>query len=425
MKTGYTHMRCGLIGEHLGHSFSKIIHEKIADYSYDLVELELNEVECFVKSKQLDAFNVTIPYKKTVIPFLDGISDEAKRIGAVNTVVRRKDGLLYGYNTDYFGFSSMIDALGIDIKGKKAVILGSGGASLTVNAVLVDRGVREIVTVSRGGENNYENISKHFDADVIINATPIGMYPNNGKRLIDLDNFKNCKAVLDLIYNPANTALLLDAERLGIPHINGLFMLVSQAVKAFEFFTGDSAEDGIIDKISRQIEFDTKNIILVGMPASGKTTVGRLIAKELGRQFVDADEAFEQMHSVSPKDAILTLGEDEFRRMESITLSSICKESSLVIATGGGAVTRKCNYDTLRQNGTVIFLRRDLSLLCTENRPISQSRDLSELFAERRPYYESFSHLSIDSTEIPQKTAELIIEKTRSRIEEQNYGGKK
>lgn len=410
MRSGNSKMRCGLIGEHLGHSFSKLIHAKITDYSYDLVELPPEGVGEFVKKGGYDAFNVTIPYKKTVMPFLDRISDEAMRIGAVNTVVRRADGTIDGYNTDYFGFDGMLTALGVDPVGKKAVVLGSGGASVTVQAVLADRGVRETVVVGRTLENNYGNIDRHLDAELIINTTPVGMYPNNGQSPVRVADFKRCEGVLDVIYNPERTALLLEAEELGIPHINGLYMLVAQAVKAYEFFTGDEAEKGIIQKITDEIAFDTKNVVMIGMPGCGKSTVGRIIADLMGRPFFDADGEFTKMHSITPAEAITTLGEDKFREMEHETLCTLGKESGAVIACGGGVITREYNYAPLHQNGTVVYLRRELSRLATNGRPLSQGKDLSALYESRRAGYERFADLQIDSTEVPEATAYLIIE---------------
>ncbi len=408
MKVGYKSMKCGLIGEHLGHSFSPMIHSEIADYTYELRELTPSEVAGFVREGDLDAFNVTIPYKKAVMPYLDEISPEAERIGAVNTVVR-KNGKIVGYNTDYYGFCGMLDMSGIDPRGKKAIILGNGGASLTVRAALSDRGAKEIVVVDIGLENNYNNIDRHFDSEIIVNATPVGMYPNNGKSLVSVGAFKNCCGVLDVIYNPYKTALLLDAEHRGIKHINGLYMLVCQAVKAFEFFTGDTAEEGICARITEKIERQTKNIVLIGMPGCGKSTVGRLIAEKIGRELFDSDEEFAKMHGMTPAEAINTLGEDKFREMEHLTLCKLCKESSTVIATGGGAVTREYNYDILRQNSTVVYLKRELSRLPTGGRPLSQREGVAALFEARRPLYERFAHITAESTETPEKTARLIL----------------
>ena len=410
MKHGYQAMKCGLIGEHLGHSFSPQIHAALADYSYELVELPPEGVGEFVRHGGFDAFNVTIPYKKDVMPFLDSISSEAKKIGAVNTVVRHADGTVHGYNTDYFGFDGMLTASGIDVRGKKVLVLGSGGASVTVQAVLADRGAKDVVVIGRSLENNYTNLHLHADADVIVNTTPVGMYPNNGQSPVELSRFPRCAGVLDVIYNPAETALLLEAEALGIPRINGLYMLVAQAVKSFEFFTGDVAEEDIIETITRQISKQTKNIILIGMPGCGKSTVGRLLAEQMGRPFYDADVEFTTMHGITPAEAIPSLGEDRFREMEHETLCKLGKMSGSVIACGGGAVTREYNYAPLHQNGIIIYLERELSRLATGGRPLSQKTSPEALYAARKDAYERFADLRIQSTEVPERTATAMLE---------------
>jgi len=408
MKTG-TSMKCGLLGEHLGHSFSPLIHGELADYTYDLIERAPEEVGEFVRSGGYDAFNVTIPYKKAVIPFLDKISPEAAQIGAVNTVVRRADGTIEGYNTDYFGFDGMLTASGIDPQGKKALVLGSGGASATVQAVLRDRGVRELIVVGRSLENNYDNLDRHCDAELIVNTTPVGMYPNNGFSPIDLSIFPKCCGVLDVIYNPARTALILDAEERGIPAMSGLFMLVGQAVKAFEFFTGDSAEPDAIAKITRKISQETKNIVLIGMPGCGKSTVGKLLAEKLGRPFFDADEEFSSMHGITPAEAIARFGEDRFREMEHEVLLALGKESGSVIACGGGVVTREINYRPLHQNGVILYLRRELSRLATNGRPLSQKTSPEALYLARKDAYERFADVTVESTEVPELTADAML----------------
>ena len=404
MKQGYQHMKCGLLGEHLGHSFSPIIHQKIADYSYSLIELSPDQVGSFVKSGELDAFNVTIPYKKAVMPFLDVIAPEAEAIGAVNTVVRGNDGTLYGYNTDYFGFDYMIRSAGIRVDGKKALVIGAGGASATVCAVLHDRGVRELVVIGRA-DNTKENLMRHADAEIIVNATPVGMYPKNGISPIDLSLFPACEGVLDVIYNPAKTKLLLEAEARGIPAANGLSMLVAQAVKAFEYFTKDTAEDGIIDDVVQTIARDTHNIILVGMPGCGKSTVGRLLAKKLARPFFDADDEFYAMHSQIPAEVISSAGEERFREMEHAVLCELGKKSGAVIATGGGAVTRAYNYEPLHQNGIILFLDREVDKLPIKGRPLSQLKTPAMLYRERIDAYHRFADYKIQSTEIPEQTA--------------------
>ena len=407
MKSGYSQLKCGLLGEHLTHSFSPLIHKMLADYEYSLYEVEPKHLESFVKNDDVDAYNVTIPYKKAVMPFLDEISAEAAAIGAVNVVVR-KNQKLYGYNTDYFGFAYMLDSARIKVEGKKAIIFGNGGAAATIKAVLCDRKIGEFITVN-SKNNTPENLSKHSDATIIINATPVGMYPNNRKSPVDLSLFPKCEAVLDIVYNPARTELILQAEGLGITAVGGLSMLVAQAAKGFELFTDDRYENGIIEKIIDKISFDTQNIILVGMPSSGKSTVGTLLADKLSRSFFDADAEFEKMHGITPAMAINTLGEPKFREMEIATLAELGKLSGTIIATGGGAVTRKENYPSLRQNGVIIYLKRELDKLSTEGRPLSQRNNLAELFEKRKLLYESFANITAENCGTPEETANTLI----------------
>lgn len=408
MKHGYKNLKCGLIGEHLGHSFSPLIHRELADYSYELCELPPEELGSFVKSGKLDAFNVTIPYKKDVMRFLDEISPEARAIGAVNTVVRTNDGKLRGYNTDYFGFCHMVDLSGIDLSGKKAIVFGTGGASVTVCAVLRDRGVREL-TVIGIEDNTPENLAKHSDAEIVVNATPVGMYPKNGVSPVDISIFENCLCVFDVVYNPARTALILQAEEKNIPYVNGLPMLVAQAAKAFEFFTGDNSEEGCIQKITSLINKKNQNIILVGMPGCGKSTVGNIISQKLKREFIDADSEFEKMHHISPADCINQRGEDEFRRLEHETLTSLGKRSGIVIATGGGAVTREYNYAPLHQNGKIFFIERALDKLSRNGRPLSMKTTPEEMYAKRVGAYKRFADVTVHSNEVANDTANKII----------------
>ena len=408
MKTGYSHIRCGLIGEKLSHSFSEMIHRELADYPYELIELSPCEVENFVKSLQLDAYNVTVPYKKAVMPFLDFISPEAKAIGAVNTVVCGKDGRLCGYNTDHFGFSYMLDASKIQVAGKKVIVFGTGGASATVCAVLRERGVRELAVIA-SRDNKEDVLKNHYDSQIVINTTPVGMYPKNGAAPTDISLFPLCEGVLDVIYNPSKTRLLLDAEKRGLPHANGLSMLVAQAVRAFELFTGDIADYSVCDDIIKLIEFNTKNIILIGMPGCGKSTVGRIVAEKLSRQLYDADKVFEEAFGRTPADVIRGDGEEKFRHMEHEIAEHLGKLNGAVIAMGGGVVTRLCNYDSLHQNGTLVFLERELSRLSSEGRPISQITSIQALYDSRIEAYRRFADVTVSSTEIPNDTAELII----------------
>ena len=408
MRSGYANMKCGLIGEKLGHSFSAMIHGLLADYSYDLIELAPDQVERFMKSNSLDAFNVTIPYKKTVMPYLDVISPEAEAIGAVNTVVREKDGRLYGYNTDYFGFSYTLDSSGIEVKDKKVIVFGAGGASATACAVLRDRGVRELAVIS-SKDNTPKNLEKYSDFQLIVNTSPVGMYPKNGKTPVDISAFPQCQGVVDVIYNPSLTRLLLDAEEMGLPHVNGLPMLVAQAVKAFELFTGDRAEADACRSVISKIQADTKNIILIGMPGCGKSSVGRLLAQMLNRSFYDADDVFKETFGRTPAEVITAEGENVFRAMEHTVCEDLGKLSGAVISCGGGVVTREYNYPSLHQNGTVIFLQRELSRLSKKGRPISQSTSVEELYAQRRAAYERFADITVQSTEVQKNTALLML----------------
>ena len=415
MKYGYKHLGCGLIGKKLGHSFSRPIHNAMADYPFELYELEEHQLEDFIKSDRYDALCVTIPYKKDVMPFLDEISKEARAIGAVNVIVRR-DGRLYGYNTDYFGFDYMVSRSGVDLFGKKAIVFGRGGASATICALLRDKGVRELVTFG-SADNTPENVAKHTDAQIIVNATPVGMYPNNCASPADLSLFPDCEAVFDLIYNPARTALMMDAEKRGIVTVGGLSMLVAQAARAFEHFTGDDYEEGIIEQVVSKITAEAANLILVGMPGCGKSSIGRIIADKLGREFLDSDVEFERMHGITPADAINTLGEEKFREMETETLALISKQSGKVIATGGGVVTKERNYPLLHQNGVIVFLDRELSNLATDGRPLSQRGSLEALYAKRAGLYRAFADITVKSTEVKELTADAIVSEFRNFIE--------
>lgn len=382
-----TKIRAGLIGGKLGHSFSPRIHAALADYPYDLIELAEDEVGAFLQKGDLDALNVTIPYKKTVMPYLAEISPEATRIGAVNTILRRPDGSLVGHNTDYAGFSDTVRDLGVSLGGKKVVILGSGGASRTAVTVATDRGAREVIVVSRTGENNYENINRHADAEILVNATPVGMYPRNGVSPVSLENLPRLEAVIDMIYNPARTALLLEAERLGIPHCNGLLMLVSQARRAAELFLDVRIADGEVRSITQGIARDTENVILIGMPGCGKTTLGKRIAAMTGRRFADCDEEIVRLAGKPIAQIFAEDGEEVFRALETEALANIAKESGLVIATGGGVVTRARNYPLMHQNGRILFLDVPPDALPTEGRPLSQKKTPAVLYGERLPLY--------------------------------------
>lgn len=377
----------GLLGRTLRHSYSPQIHALLGDYEYRLFEVEPQDLEAFLKKREFGGINVTIPYKKDVLPYLSGISDNAKRIGAVNTIIVKEDGGLYGDNTDYDGFLCLVQKSGFQVKGKKALVLGTGGASLPISAVLSDLGAREVVFISRSGENNYQNLSRHADADLIVNTTPVGMYPNNLKAPLSLSEFPNLSGVLDIVYNPQKTKLILDAERLGIPAYSGLLMLVAQGKRAAELFLGHDIPDSETDRIFKKLSTEMQNIVLVGMPGCGKTTVGKALAEQLNRPFFDADEEILKQTGKSAEAWIEACGEAVFRQKETEVLESLCKQSGTVIATGGGAVTVPENADILRQNSIVFFINRDVSALPVEGRPLSKATALSEMYEVRLPLY--------------------------------------
>ena len=400
-------MQCGLLGRKLGHSYSPQIHAQLASYSYSLFEKEPEELEGFLKNGNFVGLNVTIPYKKDVIPFLDQLSPVARRLGAVNTIVRRGDGSLVGHNTDYFGFRYLVQQSGLDVSGKKVLVLGSGGASNTAVAALQELGAR-VVIISRSGENNYGNLHLHANASVIVNTTPVGMYPNTGVSPIDLGCFPQLEGVLDVVYNPARTRILLDAENRGLVAMNGLWMLVAQAKESAEWFSGETIPDSRITEIHAALRAQMENIILVGMPGCGKTTIGRLLARETGKQFVDADEALEARVGRKITDIIPTDGEAAFRCLETETLAELGKQSGFVIATGGGCVTQERNYPLLHQNGTILWLTRALDKLPTEGRPLSQTGKLQQMLATRQPMYRRFADAVIENDGTVEETLAQI-----------------
>lgn len=406
-------MKCGLIGESLLHSYSPQIHKSLVadEYSYELCQISRNELENFVTSRRLDAYNVTIPYKKAIIPYLDFVSDQALKIGAVNTVVTSPDGRLCGYNTDYFGFMKTVERLNVDLKGKKALVLGSGGASRTAQTVLSDLGA-DVTVISRSGNDNYKSVyDLHADASFIVNCTPVGMYPNTGESPIDISRFPRLSGVVDMVYNPYKTKLIYDAESLGVPVQNGLLMLVSQAAAASELFLGGQRKltDADIDRITNEIACSAKNIILVGMPGSGKSTVGKLVADKLSREFIDTDALIVQRSGMDIPSIFEKYGEEEFRRIETSVCADVGKLNGKVISTGGGVVTRAENRYSIKQNSTVFFVDRDLSALPTDDRPLSQKASLDEMLKARLPLYLDFSDYKIDNCGLPEEAADKII----------------
>ncbi len=390
-------LRCGLLGRTLGHSYSPAIHAELGDYEYKLYEKEPQELAAFLQSGEFDALNVTIPYKKDVMAYCAELSPAAQRIGSVNTLVRRKDGTLYGDNTDADGFAYMVKTSGVGVAGKKALVFGSGGASVTACDVLKTLGAASVTVISRSGPDNYENLDRHADAEILVNTTPVGMYPKNGVSAVDLEKFPDCRGVFDVVYNPARTALLLQAEKLGIRHAGGLSMLVAQARRASELFTGSQIANAEIMRIERKLAREMQNIVLVGMPGCGKSVVGAALAKRLGRPLLDSDALVTQTAKTPIPEIFRVQGEGAFRALETQALRELGKRSGAVIATGGGSVLREENYDLLHQNGVIVWLRRALSALPIDGRPVSQSVALDELYRTREPRYRRFADCIVDN----------------------------
>ncbi len=402
-------LKCGLLGEKLGHSYSPQIHGMLAGYEYKLYEKSREELEAFLLQGDWDGLNVTIPYKKAVVPYCAALSPMAERLGSVNTLVRRADGSLFGDNTDAYGFELLVRRGGVSVAGKKALVLGSGGASVTVRAVLEKLGAAPVLVISRSGEDNYGNLDRHADARIIANTTPLGMFPNNGAAAVDLRLFPACEAVFDVVYNPARTALLLQAEELGIPHAGGLPMLVAQAKRSSELFTGGSIGDGEIDRIVKALRREEQNIILIGMPGSGKSTVARMLGEKLGRPVYEADAEVEKAQGRSIPAIFDAQGEAGFRTCETAVLRELGKLSGAVISTGGGCVTREENYPLLHQNGVLVWLRRELSVLPKEGRPLSLKNDLEEMYRQRKEQYARFADLTVDNDGSLEETVEQIV----------------
>lgn len=402
-------MNCGLLGRKLSHSYSPQIHAQLGDYDYALFEQEPEALETFLRSDQFSGINVTIPYKKSVTAYCETLTESARRLGAVNTIVRKPDGTLLGHNSDYFGFRSMVEKTGLSVSGKKALVLGSGGASVTAVAVLQDMGANT-VTISRNGPDNYLNLEKHKDARLIVNATPVGMYPETGVSPVSPDLFPELEGVLDLIYNPARTKLLLTAEERGLVAENGLWMLVAQAKESAEFFTGKAIPDSVIPEIYGKLQSQMQNIILIGMPGCGKTTVGKLVAEKLGRAFLDSDDEIFKVTGRTPAQIISQDGESAFRTIETEILSTLGKRSGLVIATGGGCITRDENYPLLHQNGKIFWLQRPLSGLATEDRPLSARSGVEALYRIRKPMYERFADCTIHNDRSAQDAVQQILQ---------------
>lgn len=404
----------GLIGEKLGHSFSKEIHESIQDYEYELIEIAREDFDSFLKEINFKALNVTIPYKELIIPYLDYISPKAKEIQAVNTVVN-KNNKLYGYNTDYLGLKKLIEFNNIDLKNKKVLILGTGGTSKTASVVAKDLNAKEILKVSRNKKDNVitydEAINNHNDCDIIINATPCGMYPNDDL-IMDISNFNNLEAVIDVIYNPLNSKLLREAKKKKIKAINGLYMLVAQAVYASYIFIDKEVEEEKIEEVYNKILKQKQNIVLIGMPSCGKSTIAKKLSKVFKKKVVDTDVLIEKKLKMPISSFLNKDNENEFRDIESEVVNEVSMQNNNIISTGGGVIKRLENIDKLKMNGIIFFIDRSLELLqTTSSRPLSSNiNDLRNLYEQRYNIYVNCADYVIKNNDKLENVIKEIVE---------------
>ena len=379
--------RFGLIGHPLSHSCSPRVHQLLGGEGYQLWDVAPEELEAFLRERAFDGINVTIPHKQAVMPFCDALSDTARRIGSVNTIVKRKDGTLFGDNTDAYGFECMAQRAGIDFKGKKVLVLGSGGTSHTACAVIGAAGGQTVV-ISRSGENHYENLHLHTDADVIVNTTPVGMYPQVDEQIVDLAAFPRLTGVLDVIYNPLRTRLLQQAEKLHIPCGGGLYMLCAQAARARELFTGEKISETVLEKAYQTLLHERQSIVLIGMPGCGKTTIAQALSEKLQLPMVDTDAEIVRRAGRSIPEIFAQDGEKAFRELEASVIADVCATGGCILSTGGGAVLKEENRRHLRMNARVIWLQRDLDKLPCDGRPLSKNHDaIEQMYALRAPLY--------------------------------------
>ena len=406
-------MKYGLIGEKLSHSFSKEIHNLLCDYEYGLCELKADELERFFTERDFCGINVTIPYKTSVMEYLDYIDEAAQKIGAVNTVVNR-GGRLYGYNTDAYGLSALIAKSGVDLRGKKVLISGSGGTSRTALYVAQKSGASSVLRLSRAKKEDCitygEAILRHSDADIIINTTPAGMYPNTGDSPVDLSYFKETEAVFDVIYNPLKTRLVLAAQSRKTAAYGGLYMLVMQAYCSAELFCGGQIDVGRAEEVYEKLLRDKQNIVLIGMPSAGKTQIGKLLSETLDMPFFDSDEEIKKSTGKTPAEIINADGEAAFRQTESGIIHTLSLKNHCVIATGGGAVLKEENVLNLKANGRIYYVDRPLDLLiATPDRPLSSSKEaLAELYNQRKHLYKTAADKTVVNDSDIRAAAEII-----------------
>ncbi len=410
----------GLIGRKLGHSWSPQLHTKMGSTPYQLVELEPNEVEDFILRGVWQGLNVTIPYKADAARLADAKSERVAKLGVANTLVKRPDGTIYAENTDVMGFAWMLNRFSEKnhaktaselLCGKKALVLGSGGASKAIAAALEETGAAAQV-ISRSGESNYDNLlDLHADAALVVNTTPVGMYPNCPASPLAFETLaalRDLLGVLDIVYNPTRTKICLDAEKLGLPYESGLPMLVTQAKFASELFQDKAIDDAVLEKILAEVLLSTQNVVLIGMPGAGKTSCGKRLARMMGRPFIDIDDAIATECGKSAADIIRESGEDAFRAIETQVTGAYAAKSGMVIACGGGVVTREENYALLHQNSRIVMIDRPLGELSSEGRPMSQSQGVAKLAQTRMPIYRQWADITITCTGSAAGDAELI-----------------
>lgn len=415
----------GLIGEKLGHSFSKVLHNEFGNNEYGIMEIPKDEVDAFMKEQSFEAINVTIPYKETVMKYCV-VDETAKAIGSVNTIVK-KDGVLYGYNTDYLGFEYMVNSADISFKDKDIVILGSGGTSKTACFAASRLGAKSITVVSRKASRydtsvttpviftSYEDVDAYKDANILINTTPVGMNPNNNEVPVDLELFKKLDGLVDVIYNPLTTKLASRAKAMNIKSTNGLSMLIAQGWYAERLFFGKSIEldeEGkrSIERVYKKTRALKENIVFTGMPGCGKSTQGKRIAEALGREFIDTDIVFNEKFNMNAGDYIVEYGEKAFRDKESEVIEEVSKNTGVVIAIGGGSILRESNVEALKANGFIIYLSQELEKLSQDGRPLSQNGGLEKLYNERKPIYERVSDVTVKVQESKEDTFNMIKE---------------
>lgn len=405
-----------VIGKSLPHTLSPFIYG-VFGLDYGVTELPCESaLKSFVLGKEYDGYNVTIPYKEAVIPFLDGIDSQAKKIGAVNTVVRR-NGKYFGYNTDIYGMEKALNAANIEISGRNVLILGTGGTAKTAGALAQQLSARKINYVSRNGAINYQNCYKLADTEIIINTTPVGMFPEITKCPVDIARFTNLTGVFDAIYNPFTTELVKNARGLGIPSDNGLYMLAAQAKKAFDIFSDCDNDEGLISVAVKNILNAQKNIVLTGMPSSGKSTVGKIIAQKTGRAFFDTDSIIEKETGKTIPQIFDERGQEYFRSLEKEAIAKVSGGLRAVIATGGGAVLDKANVNALQKNGVIVFLERDINQLSAEGRPLSvDAVTLIKMYKDREPLYRAAADFSVQNEKTAEITAKEIIERYEKNI---------